>query len=745
MDKKVFADTRRKIYKYVSEHRLRDAFGYARSLSEGVMNWELSSELVRAEDNYRMMLSYASRGAEDPGRADMVASTGSAILDIVDRLERENLLPSEPTLYYNTLRYERTQRGDTIGSLLDNYVNLISESSIFNVISSGKDSGAGRKAALEREALERRIFNRLWVTHPLSAADEETLGIALKDERVPMHARELFGWGLTLGGLQYHDSRRVSLLLDLYGQSDVRTSGVGLIGLCLLLNSFPERKLSRGAELKLQAARDNGHWLQDLRMVNMELVKTIDTDRITAKIRDEVVPGMLKLKPEIDKRLKTKIEDLDPAEMEENPEWQEMLENSGLASKLKEMSEIQEEGGDVMMGTFSHLKTFPFFNEVANWFLPFHTDYSAFSSEWSADGTSTVADIMSAAPFLCDSDKYSFMLSLSQVPEMQRQMMLQQFKAHDAQLAELRAASLSLPSGDRRNVLNKQIQNAFRFFRLFRRKGEMPNPFANGVNLSAHGVLAPDLRDRDVLELVGEFYFSHGYYRHALDSFSLVAELAAPDAGLYQKMGHARQKLGDYAGAVADYERAEMLDGESDWTLRRLARCHMALHRPEEALKRLRILESRNPESVATALNIGRCLVELERYEEATAAYFKGEYLDRKSTKALRPLAWCLLMTGDLAQSRKYYERVIAETVPTPEDYLNMGHLTLAERNFQEAMNFYSLNISARGGEGATGSVRKDAVDGFISDMKADAPYLERIGVDSELVPLLIDTILYEN
>ena len=51
-----------------------------------------------------------------------------------------------------------------------------------------------------------------------------------------------------------------------------------------------------------------------------------------------------------------------------------MMERSGLAEKLKEMSEIQEEGGDVMMGTFEHLKTFPFFSEPANWFLPFDTD-----------------------------------------------------------------------------------------------------------------------------------------------------------------------------------------------------------------------------------------------------------------------------------------------------------------------------------------------------------------------------------
>ncbi len=449
---------------------------------------------------------------------------------------------------------------------------------------------------------------------------------------------------------------------------------------------------------------------------------------------------MLKLKPEIDKKINLNIENLDSAEMEENPQWQEMMESSGLADKLKEMSEIQEEGGDVMLGTFERLKTFPFFNEPANWFLPFHTDYSEFSGGASGD-MQPVAELMAAAPFLCDSDKYSFMFSLQHVPAFQRDMMLSQFKAQGEQLAELQAASLTSGNADRKNVINKQVQNIYRFFRLFRRKGEFPNPFESGVNLSEVPLFAPDLREIDVLELVGQFYFSHGYYSQALEVFRRLAEDGATGAELYQKTGYAYQKTGDYESAVEYYKRAEMLDSRSDWTLRRLSRCLMLLHRPEEALERLRILEERHPEHAATALNIGRCLVELGRYDDAIGEYYKAEYLDEKSGKALRPLAWCLLMERDLGQSRKYYEKVIGAFSPTQEDYLNMGHLALAEGNFKEAMNFYSLNVTARM-DGDTGR-RTEAIDGFIADMRNDAPYLKRAGVDGELIPLLVDSLLY--
>lgn len=740
MDKKIFKEGKEKIVRYVAEHRLRDAFAMARSLSEGMMNWELSQEIAGTEEGYRYMLEYAARGAEDPGRSKMAAELGSGLLGIVDRLERENLKRDEQTLYFSTLRYEESQRSDTLQALIAGYEKLNNEGSMFNFVVSGVHSDKRRQAMTERETLERRLFNRVWVTHPLSGGEAEALASVITGDSCPQYFKELMVWAVTLGGLHYFDQRRLELGLDAYLTGDDRLSVAGLTGLVLMMHRWRDRVTGKRVADKLSAAMERPEWRDDLRTVTMELVKTIDTDRITRKIRDEVVPEMLKLRPEIDRKLNRKIENLDPTDMEENPEWQEMMEKSGLADKLKEMSEIQEEGGDVMMGTFEHLKTFPFFSEPANWFLPFHCDYSLFSGSDSGE-FQPVADLMAAAPFLCDSDKYSFMFSLQHVPAMQRDLMLQQFKAQGDQLAELRAASLTTGNADRRNLVNKQVQNLYRFFRLFRRKGEFPNPFAGGVNPVEVKALEEEIIAMDLLDVVGQYYFSHGYYAQALETFRRLEALSAPGAELYQKMGYALQKSGDYERATDYYMKAEMLDSRSDWTLRRLARCLMVLRRPEEALERLKVLEERHPEHAGTALNIGRCLVELERYAEAASEYYKAEYLDEKSGKALRPLAWCLLMEKDFSQSRKYYEKAIELTDSQPEDYLNMGHLSLAEGNFKEAMNFYSLNVSAR--MGGDGNRRREAIDGFIADMRSDARYLRRVGVDEELIPLLVDSLLY--
>ena len=758
MDKKIFAETQRRIERYVGENRLRDAFGLARSLAEGVAGGlmgskpgqsvapasvvALKNEIASAEEGYRYMLEYAARGAEDPGRAEMTRRFGMTVLEIVDRLARENQKADSSAYYFSTLRYEDMQNGDSIRSLLDTYARLVADGSMFNMVVSGSHSDKFRMSLIDREALERRLFNRVWVTHPIAGADAEAVKDALASSELPAYFRQLLVSALTLGGLEYFDERRIDLMLDAYDDRDDKVSAAAFIGVMLLLHSGRKRLLSSKLRAKLAAFDERLDWHKDLRTAYMEFTKTVDTDRISRKIRDEVVPEMLKLRPEIDKKLNSKIETLDAAEFEENPEWHDMLEKSGLADKLKEMSEIQEEGGDVMMGTFAHLKSFPFFNEPANWYLPFHTDYSEFTGNESAI-MQPVADLMTAAHFLCDSDKFSMMFSLRAVPAAQRDLMLSQLKAQGEQIDQLRAATLFVGNAERRNIFNKQVQNIYRFYKLFRRKGEFPNPFEGGVNLVEVECLKEGIARMEILPLVAEFYFSHGYYDQAANLYGIIMASATPDAPLHQKMGYALEKTGNLAGAVEYYSKAEMLDGHADWTLRRLARCLMALRRPEEALQRLRILEERHPEHAPTALNIGRCLVELERYDEAIGEYYKAEYLDEKSGKALRPLAWCLLLTGDLPQSRKYYEKVIATTTPVAVDYLNMGHLALAEGHFREAMNFYSLNVSARVGDAASSTSRQEAIDAFIADMRADSPALQRAGVDPTLIPLLVDSLLY--
>jgi tetratricopeptide (TPR) repeat protein len=750
MKKTIFSEIKDNIKDCVANARLRDAFALARNLSEGNMAWEISDALNEAEQSYQRLLSYAVSGAEDPARDTMTAELGETILTITDRLERNNTAKEEPTLYYNLLRFQQTRPQETIASQLQLYSKQCSEQSLLDIVASGTHSQKYLTTTSERELMERSIFNLLWVTFPLTRADAEAVREIMMANVLPNHANVLFTWALVLGGLEFFDPRRLELLCDLYTTGSEQTTAVALIGLLMVMHRWRDRHFSRTLTDRFAAVRELPGWKSDVKLAYMELIRTRDTDRITAKIRDEIVPEMMKLRPEFERKMSNNPERISPEEMEDNPEWQEMLDQSGITDRLKEMSEIQEEGGDVMMGTFSHLKQFPFFNEIANWFVPFHCERSEFAD----GGLQKLAEMFEGLGPLCDSDMYSMMISLSTIHGVQRDALINQLNQQTEQFNALKAASLDRPLDDRKQIIRKQVQNLYRFTRLFRRKGEFYNPFMNCVNLASVPALVDDVKEPELLMLVAEFYFTHGYWTEALDVFEVIDSISTPSASLYQKIGHALMKLGRTSAALSYFEKADMLDNQSAWTIGRLARCYTLLGKHASALSACERLEELRPDQPLNSLAMGRAHLALKHYPEAIKAFYKAFYLDEKSGKALRPLAWSLLMDKQFDQSRKYYERILTEFDPMPEDYLNMGHLSLATGNFPEAQNFYRLSILSRTApvEPAAPTDRnipkdrnvpKSSIDSFIADIKADTPALAHLGIAPNLIPLITDALLY--
>lgn len=717
------------IKRYAANGRLRDAFSHLRNLSERLMTWEITSSINSLEQSYRYMLDYASKGTIDPGRDEIYHSICEGILTNTDRLLRHGLRKESPTLYYNTLRYEGMKGGDTIASLLKAYNSLDEQTSLFNIVADGSQTVDSEKSQREREDLEKRLFDRIWVSFPLHQESVDAIKEIIESGRYSVEFIHLLLCAITLGELEFHDENRLLLLMDAYGSlCDKYVSMAALTGVLLGLNLHRNRTLSVKAVNRLAALKDSDEWSTDVKNIFLELIRAKDTERITKKLRDEVIPQMLKLRPDISKKFNAS-EGVNIGDFEENPEWQELLDKSGITDKLKELSELQEEGADVLMGAFSQLKSYPFFNQAVNWFRIFSSNHSSLSN----NENSGIMEMIALSPILCDSDKYSFALSVNSLPEMQRKMMLNQLEAQGAQLDQIRLASEMTKHSERKTSAKMFIQNLYRFFKLFRRKGEFNDPFSTDLNLTTISYVNDVIGDSDTLGLAAEFYFKRRYWREALDTFNALSAQNPPSPQLFQKIGYCQQKLGDILAALDSYEQAELIDSESHWTLRRLAMCHRMLGNIDKALHYYQRLVKFYPNDVNLAMNYGHTLLEAGREKEATEQYYKADYLDADSSRAWRPLAWSLLLTGDFKRSRKYYEKILSGE-PTADDYLNMGHLALAESNFKESVGFYNKYIE----------LCKGGVESFIEAFKADYDALVKAGIDRGLLPLIIDAILYE-
>lgn len=694
----------------IAQRRLREAFVAMADMCHRRMAWEVGDKLEKTEKAYAYMLSYVARGVDDPERATVYDSIVSDLYLLLDSLVRFMEKNEAPTLYYNILRTSVMP-----GRKID-IPAVLSE-----------------LALNPTDSVRRNAFASIWVSYPLSTREEDAILASLSSEDLSPALKIFVINALMLGMMNFYDPRRLGIIIRTYmGASDAGVKAAALVSTLLSLWWHRDRPLDRRTANIIDAAKDNPQWFSHLRTAFIEIIRTRNTERINRKMMDEVIPKMINLRPDIMKKIRDgKINPEDPASMQENPEWQEMLDKSGITDKLKELTEMQQEGGDVFMSTFANLKNFPFFSEISNWFLPFIPDLPEVKAAMS--GAEAFNTMLENAIYLCDSDKYSFAFALQHLPAVQREMMTSQLAAQSDTIAEMSAQIQNeIPQDVLRYRINSYHQNIYRFFKLYSRKEEFADPFADSINLIRIPALEGDFTDAEMLQVVAEFYFRSGYYEDALEAYDRLEDITPGDSQRYQKMGYCCEKTGNLDSAIEYYHRAELLDGTSLWTQRRLAATLRSAGHIDEALERYRKLCETNPENVNFALQYGYILTEKGNYPEAVNQFYKVEFLDEKSSRAWRPLAWTLFLTHNFDAAQMYYEKILGDN-PTPGDYLNMGHTAAARNNLRDAINNYTLSLQASGGDR----------EKFLADLKADANFLKEAGISDQTISLLADTVFY--
>lgn len=718
-----------KVTGYIRGGRLRDALRLLRNTTEAAMLWEIGDSVARIEQNYAYMLRYLTEGATDPGRNAMYAAIVTDTYRALDTLTRRLRQPEQPTLYFNTLRVAQLhQQGPD---------QLLTERDKLQVIDDGS-----KATRIKLECIERDIFNTLWVTMPLPRAVADNIVVRVLDPAVPHRLKVLMITALTLGLLEYFDSARMDALVEIYingtatlpaegdeGRTDAYdVTSVALAGMLLALFKYRDRPMPESTAKRLAALGDVDRWRADLRIAFLELIQTRSTEQINRTMTEDIIPRMMRVKPDIIEAVNKGL--IDPENIEANPEWEELMKKSGIADRLRELSELQTQGSDVFMSTFSHLKNFPFFNELSNWFVPFEARNAVVTD---SALPASLTHFIERLPFLCSSDKYSFFLSLSIVPESQKKLMISQFEASSNQMMEDMAHSADNDTPDmlRRSTLSGYLRNLYRFYCLFRRKGEFYDPFADGINLLDVDLLTDALNDTSLLNVVAELLFKFKYWDEAFRAFARLDALGAPDGAVLQKMGYCRQCLGDNEGALDYYHQAEIFAPDNRWLLGRMAAAYAAGGAWPQAAEYYTRLCDLDPESVDPALRLGYVYLQQKNYEEALRQFYKVEYL-ADGPRAWRPLAWTLFLAGRYNDAAKYYEKIAADK-PTAGDCINMGHLALVRGNHKDAVDSYRRALVLNGND----------TEKLIAAIKADRAALTAAGITPQTTAMIIDALLY--
>lgn len=695
---------------------LKNAFDSIQALISGSRELSFQDKLNELQDTYKYMLRYRIEGAKDPMQEQIYNKIQTSSYELADRIRHKALAVESPLAFYSRRRSLKVQPNvnfEDLHRLLNKHHDI--------------NNNAEYDAALMV------LFNRIWISDPFTVEEAFVIKNILFDNDLPFTTGCQIVSSLMLGLQAAFDLEKLMLLFDAAGHENEEIKVRALISILLTLYVYRKRTALYPQIInRLDTLSETPGFTKAIRTITLRFILARETEKITRKLQNEIIPEMMKLSPKISNKINLK--DITPEQLGEemNPEWENIFADSSLGKKMEEFSELQQEGADVMHSTFVHLKSFPFFRELSNWLLPFTTEHSSFGDRFNQNnGEKQMLDSMTLAAFMCNSDKYSLYFSMMQLPEEAKKMMMNQFDSQASEMIRQNKEELISRQNKPDTIIRQYIQDLYRFFKIYPSHLDFNDIFTMPLDFHNLSILRPYISDEESLSSIAEYYLRKNYFSDALTIFNQLAETNQESDILFQKIGYCKQMNDDLQGALEAYLRADLLNPGSKWVIRRIAGCYRSLKEPEEALKYYRRYEKLNPDNLSITISIGHCYLELRNYSEALKCFYKVDYLD-SNNKAWRPIAWCSFLTGKYDQARNYYKKILANQ-PNTQDLLNAGHTEWALQNIKGAIEFYRQ------------AVEKENRDfyKFQEEFNQDIPDLIVAGIEDTEISLMMDQLRY--
>lgn len=679
----------------LDERHLGEALELLQELANVLGDWKLLDEVADVNSAYGLLLYYMEQGNNDPAREQQHTNFIATCYNIAEKAAQ-----TERALVTGT-----SARMRSISKILKDMENL----ELKNITSEPCEEDANKHVELYTELFNASYDSFLW-NDEAAAQAQEVIDSALIAE----NDKVLMASGLFINCLQAFDARKIIFFADNYSTATSSMLRIRmLVAVAFTLYTYRKRLFAYPViTSKLKDLCNNPRFTTDMQNLQKLIIESLSTHEVDRKMREEIIPAMLKshnFNPE-----KFGIDSLEEIS-ESNPEWKNFEQQVG------KLAELEAAGADIYYSTFSTLKRYPFFNNAANWLYPFEENHPGIPKQIRKTGLKGIANALLKSDVLCDSDKYSFCMLTTQMTDVQVNMII-------SQLPEMGGYDTAIAQTSESTCRN-YLRNLFRFFYLYSGKSKPANPFETDMSLLDCNELAEAFKDKTEINKISAYAIKKGKYDMAI-SFLLLSETKGfADSEVYQELGFCYQKKKSYFDAIAAYEKANALSGDSKWTLQHLAQTNRIVGNYKDALNYYRLLETAKGEDAKIAFRCGECLVHLESYDDAMHEFFKAEYLNPDMTAATRAIAWCSILTDDIKQARKYYDKLLLKE-EQGEDLLNAGHAAWIDGDTKAAVELYSR---------AYAELKREE---FLKRMQSDKEILKTHGISNYDITFMSDIVI---
>ena len=684
----------------VQSESLNQVFGYLKSrrLGEAIQALEAflsvhphqinTDRLFAIRTDYQLMADYWRRGFKDPQLPSLYENLLQRMYVLCSNIAINYTVRHTPYLSSLMLKAHMTPRDWSPQVIREELESFVSDIALAD-LEPEHVSEAKKKEIYARHhesmviLFDYILTSGLWTDGFATAMEEMLLSPTLDT-----NDQQLLISSVMLSSINYFDMAKFRMLVHVYQRAtDIFVRQRALVGWVLALHSDLGQNIYQEEVQLVEKLLEDEAVCKDLVELQQQIIYCINAEADNAMIQQEIMPDLIKsqgfriTKNGVVEQEEDELNDiLHPDETEKNMEKME--------ASFHRMVDMQNQGSDIYFGGFSQMKRFPFFTELANWFVPFYPDHPSITEALGKFKSSRFLQMMlNGGPF-CNSDKYSFLLAFSQVinsiPAQVREMM----DRGDVGLYEVPTEERQKPAYIRRIYL----QDIYRFFRIFKQRDcfrtifsptderylFFQNPIFRSTHLEAYfndmtAFLIKKKKMNEALKLLKNY----GDHRRDFQYYMMAGYLGY-------------QPLESYARAL------EMQPG-NERAMRGYARILFAEERYGEALEMYDQLVAIQPEKKSYLLNRAVCQTNLGQYEEAEKVLFRLNYETPDDDHVNRVLAWALTCDGKYEQADHLYRQLLSVEEPSEDDLLNYGYSLWFSGNIDDAADCFHRYLKESG------------------------------------------------
>jgi tetratricopeptide (TPR) repeat protein len=341
----------------------------------------------------------------------------------------------------------------------------------------------------------------------------------------------------------------------------------------------------------------------------------------------------------------------------------------------------------------------------------------------------TLFPLIVGNPAMCNSDKYSFALTLLNMPEKELSAVESAIKEEQGHFKELMKEKKNLEAhSESKNASNQYIRDLYRFYTLYPRKQDFESPLLEIIKIINYDIFNKIFKNHSSIEKIANSYFAYNHYNQALKLYLKVFDMENPDIEICRKIAYCYQKTDKIQEALQYYTIADSSEKDNTWTLKRMAFCYRKsgdyLSAADCYKRALEIM----PDDFQLLFRQAVCYIDSENYDKAMPLLFKIDYLNPKFPRIKSVQLWCAYCAGKMKQAAEISQKVIAAE-PDIQDFIISGNIALVQKNRHKALEFYS-------------SVLVADIEVLLETIKNETVRLLKFGVQMYDIELVIETLL---